>query len=67
LLVLLHYQRRQLTIRVFPLEGDKNKIEATVDSAIVYPFGSKGIVKVTTRSCDLSGRDLSRSDDEPKG
>lgn len=38
-------QRRQLTIRVFPLEGDKNKIEATVRSAIAYPFGQKGIVK----------------------
>lgn len=36
-------KRRNLNIRVFPLEGDKNKIEATMRSAIAYPYGSKGV------------------------
>ncbi|MFC7443485.1 phage major capsid protein [Laceyella putida] len=38
-------QRRQLTIRVIPIDGDQNKIEATVRSAIAYPYAGKGIVK----------------------
>jgi HK97 family phage major capsid protein len=35
-------QRRNVTIRVFPQEGDKNKIEATVRTAIAYPHKSGG-------------------------
>jgi hypothetical protein len=38
-------QRRQLTIRVIPIDGDQNRIEATVRSAIAYPYDGKGIVK----------------------
>jgi len=42
---LLVSQRRSVTIRVFPTEGDKNKIEATIRTAVAYPHGNKGIVK----------------------
>jgi hypothetical protein len=37
-------QRRSVNIRVFPIDGDKNKIEATIRTAVAYPHGNNGLV-----------------------
>lgn len=38
-------QRRNINIRVFPIDGDKNKIEATIRTAVKYPHGNNGVIK----------------------
>jgi hypothetical protein len=42
-------QRRQLTVRVIPISGDQNRIEATLRSAIAFPYNGKGLVKANVQ------------------
>jgi hypothetical protein len=41
---LLIGQRRTVNIRVFPDHEDKNKIEATIRTAVAYPHGNNGLI-----------------------